>query len=86
MSILLVVAVGTEAGIAVLLGTFMAGSQARRNLIWAGCLVAMGLQAKRGVRWMENKVVPLAAGFIVGEALTALGFSVAKILSAGGAG
>lgn len=43
MSILLVVAVATEAGIAVLLGTFMAGSQARRNLIWAGCLVVMGV-------------------------------------------
>ena len=43
MNILLVVAVGTEAGIAVMLGTSMAGSQARRNLIWAGCLVAMGV-------------------------------------------
>jgi putative OPT family oligopeptide transporter len=51
-----------------------------------GCMTAMGLQAKKGTRWMENKIVPLAAGFIVGEALTALGFSVVKIISAGGGG
>ena len=51
-----------------------------------GCMTAMGLQAKKGTRWMENKIVPLAAGFIVGEALTALGFSVIKIISAGGGG
>ena len=43
-----------------------------------GCMVSMGLQRARGARWMEDKVVPLAAGLIVGEALTALVFSIAK--------
>ena len=43
-----------------------------------GCLISMGLQRARGARWMEDNVVPLAAGLIVGEALTALVFSIAK--------
>ena len=42
MNILLVVALGTNAGISILLGTYLAGSRERRNLIWAGFLVAMG--------------------------------------------
>jgi len=45
-----------------------------------GCLTAIGLERKHGKRWMENKIVPLAAGLIVGEALMALGFSVLKIV------
>ena len=43
-----------------------------------GCMVSMGLQRAKGARWMEDKVVPLAAGLIVGEALTALVFSIGK--------
>ncbi|HCH62311.1 MAG TPA: peptide transporter [Deltaproteobacteria bacterium] len=43
-----------------------------------GCMMSMGLQRAKGARWMEDKVVPLAAGLIVGEALTALVFSIAK--------
>ena len=46
-----------------------------------GCLISMGLEWRLGTRFIEDKVVPLAAGLIVGEALTALGFSVVKILS-----
>lgn len=49
-----------------------------------GCLISMGLQRVQGARWMEDHVVPLAAGLIVGEALMALGFSVWKIVSGGG--
>ena len=46
-----------------------------------GCLASMGLEWRFGARFIEDKIVPLAAGLIVGEALTALGFSVFKILS-----
>jgi putative OPT family oligopeptide transporter len=46
-----------------------------------GCLLTMGLQKRFGGRWIEDKVVPLAAGLIVGEALTALCFSIAKVVS-----
>ncbi len=48
-----------------------------------GCLVAMGMQRVQGARWMEDNVVPLAAGLIVGEALMALGFTVLKIVGGG---
>ena len=45
-----------------------------------GCLASMGLEWRLGARFIEDRIVPLAAGLIVGEALTALGFSVYKIL------
>jgi len=38
-----------------------------------GCLVSIGLRAKLGARWMGTTLVPIAAGFIIGEALTSLG-------------
>jgi len=43
-----------------------------------GCMISMAMQKVKGARWMEDKVVPLAAGLIVGEALTALIFSIGK--------
>jgi putative OPT family oligopeptide transporter len=46
-----------------------------------GCLMTMGMEWRLGPRFIEDKIVPLAAGLIVGEALTALGFSVYKILA-----
>ncbi len=49
-----------------------------------GCLVAILLERRWGRRFTADKVVPLAAGFIVGEALTALGYTLVKML--GGAG
>jgi len=48
-----------------------------------GCMVTMGLRKWKGTRWIEDKVVPLAAGLIVGEALTALIISIAKIFGGG---
>jgi len=46
-----------------------------------GCLMSMGLERSFGARFIEDRIVPLAAGLIVGEALTALSFSVYKILA-----
>ncbi len=37
-----------------------------------GCFISMGLEAKMGKRWMGDTLVPVAAGFIIGEALTSL--------------
>ena len=37
-----------------------------------GCFFGWGLEAKKGRAFFSEKVVPLAAGFIVGEAITAL--------------
>lgn len=46
-----------------------------------GCLLSMGLQRAKGARWMDDRIVPLAAGLIVGEALTALCFSIWKVFA-----
>ncbi len=46
-----------------------------------GCFLTMGLEKRLGGRWIEDKVVPLAAGLIVGEALTALCFSIYKVVA-----
>ncbi len=37
-----------------------------------GCAINMGLERKYGLRWMGTTLVPVAAGFIIGEALTSL--------------
>lgn len=37
-----------------------------------GCFISMGLQQWKGARWMGSTLVPVAAGFIIGEALTSL--------------
>ena len=37
-----------------------------------GCFAAMGLRRSQGARWMGDTLVPVAAGFIIGEALTSL--------------
>ncbi len=40
-----------------------------------GCVTSMGLQAQFGPQWIGKRLVPAAAGLIVGEALTQLAFS-----------
>ncbi|MEC8025260.1 MAG: OPT/YSL family transporter [Myxococcota bacterium] len=48
-----------------------------------GCLASMALQRKLGKRWIGETLVPVAAGFIVGEALTSLGFTLVRLISGG---
>ena len=38
-----------------------------------GCVASIWLKEKKGERWMGDTLVPIAAGFIIGEALTSLG-------------
>ena len=45
-----------------------------------GCLANMALKKKYGMEFIEHKVVPLAAGFIVGEALTGMGHAAYSII------
>ena len=45
-----------------------------------GCLVSMALLKKQGSRWIGSTLVPVAAGFIVGEALTSLTLTGLKLL------
>jgi uncharacterized oligopeptide transporter (OPT) family protein len=49
-----------------------------------GCLTTMGIEKIKGYRFVGDVVVPLAAGLIVGEALTSLTITMIK-LGAGGA-
>lgn len=41
-----------------------------------GCIANMVMEKYRSTGWIEAKVVPFAAGLIVGEALTELGYSI----------
>ena len=45
-----------------------------------GCLINMGFLAKYGRRFIGTTLVPVAAGFIVGEALTALALTLAEVV------
>lgn len=46
-----------------------------------GCFISIGITKWKGVAWSESKIVPLAAGFIVGEAMTELGYSIYAIFA-----
>ncbi len=48
-----------------------------------GCLTAMGIERVKGYRYIGNVVVPLAAGLIIGEALTNLTLTMIKLMSGG---
>ncbi|MFT4979529.1 MAG: putative OPT family oligopeptide transporter [Myxococcota bacterium] len=51
-----------------------------------GCLMQMGIERAYGSSFCEHKLVPFAAGLIVGEALTGMGHAFYEILMSGGAG
>ena len=44
-----------------------------------GCVVSMALTRKYGRRWYASDLVPVAAGFIVGEALTSLVLVILRV-------
>ena len=46
-----------------------------------GCLVSIFLEKKNGTRWMASTLVPVAAGFIIGEALTSLSIILIKLVT-----
>lgn len=45
-----------------------------------GCLIQMGIQKRKGLQFCENKLVPLAAGLIVGEAIMGIGDAAFDII------
>ena len=49
-----------------------------------GCLISMFLVNRKGADFYQNKLVPLAAGLIVGEALMGVGYTIFELLKAGG--
>ncbi|MEE2643350.1 MAG: OPT/YSL family transporter [Myxococcota bacterium] len=50
-----------------------------------GCFGAILLQRRLGRQWMSDTLVPVAAGFIIGEALTSIVIVILKISLGGGA-
>ena len=51
-----------------------------------GCLASMGFEAKLGRRWIGSDLVPIAAGFIIGEALPSVVLVMIDVISGGGGG
>lgn len=60
------------AGLGVLVGLSMYLPLAYILPYGLGCVVQMGLSESKGVRWVEEKGVPFAAGLLVGEPLVVL--------------
>ena len=46
-----------------------------------GCFIQMGIQKVKGIGFCEHKLVPFAAGLIVGEALMGIGHAMFEIIS-----
>jgi putative OPT family oligopeptide transporter len=67
-------------GVAVLVGLAMYLPFSITLAYGVGCVVAMWLEDALGRGFIGSKLVPLAAGLIVGEALTQLAHSVYKVL------
>ncbi|MCK5720839.1 MAG: OPT/YSL family transporter [Thiomargarita sp.] len=45
-----------------------------------GCLVNIFISKRKGKSFVENKIVPLAAGLIIGEALMGVGYAIYNII------
>ena len=68
------------AGLGVLIGLAMYLPFAITLGYGIGCLVTMGCRRIKGAAFCEHKLVPLAAGLIVGEALTGVGHAMFTIV------
>ena len=71
-------------GIAVLVGLAMYLPFSITLAYGVGCLAAMGLEKWQGRVFIGKKLVPFAAGLIVGEALTQLAWSIFRMATGGG--
>jgi uncharacterized oligopeptide transporter (OPT) family protein len=49
-----------------------------------GCITQMAVEGRKGAAFAEEKLVPLAAGLIIGEALLSVGVSFLEILQGAG--
>jgi len=75
---------GSFAGLGVLIGLSMYLPFAFILTYGVGCIVNIGVIRWKGRGWSEEWGVPLAAGFIVGEAILALVISAVVLILAGG--
>ena len=70
------------AGLGVLIGLAMYLPFSITLTYGIGCLLSIWLVKKKGQAWMGSTLVPLAAGFIIGEAVTNLVAAMIMGLSA----
>jgi putative OPT family oligopeptide transporter len=66
-------------GVGVLVGLAMYLPFSITMTYGVGCFVSMGLKRAKGETWMGEVLVPVAAGFIIGEALTSLGLVLGQL-------
>jgi uncharacterized oligopeptide transporter (OPT) family protein len=66
-------------GVGVLVGLAMYLPFSITMTYGVGCFISMGLKKAKGDRWMGDTMVPIAAGFIIGEALTSLGIVMSQL-------
>lgn len=71
---------GSFAGLGVLVGLSMYLPMIYIATYGVGCLINMGVTKIKGKRWAEEWGVPLAAGFIVGDALLGLGVNMIVLI------
>ncbi|MGP1345889.1 MAG: OPT/YSL family transporter [Phycisphaerales bacterium] len=71
---------GAFAGLGVLVGLSIYLPMLYISTYGIGCLINMGVSKLKGPKWAEEWGVPLAAGFIVGDALLSLGVNAAVLL------
>ena len=71
-------------GVAVLVGLAMYLPFSITLAYGVGCVLAMALQKYMGRAFIGKKLVPFAAGLIVGEALTQLAWSIYRMATGGG--
>lgn len=69
-------------GIGVLVGLAMYLPIAVTLSYGVGCFLAMWLRRRNGAAWISATLVPIAAGFIIGEALTALTATLVRLVAA----
>ena len=70
------------AGLGVLVGLAMYLPFSITLTYGVGCLLSIWLEKRKGKAWMGSTIVPLAAGFIIGEAVTNLVAAMVMGLSA----
>jgi uncharacterized oligopeptide transporter (OPT) family protein len=70
-------------GIAVLIGLAMYLPFSITLAYGVGCVTSMAIEKVKGREFIGQKLIPFAAGLIVGEALTQLAWSLFRMMSGG---
>jgi putative OPT family oligopeptide transporter len=80
LSMLPIAGVGVLVGLAMYLPAYITLSYG------IGCVISMWLQKRKGNEFISDKLVPFAAGLILGEALIAVGLNIVAVITGSGGG